>query len=634
MLLIPGILLPAAAISGIFIYLGNRGGYENTRLLILRTFMLGAAYQVLALEVLSLFKAIHWIALATAWLLPGAGIWTHLLLRRTRGHPIPLPHLSAPPRGWEWLLLGILAFILIATFTVAWVTPPQTWDSLTYHLSRVAHWSQNQSVGHYISGIERQNSMGIGAELLVLNLYVLTRGDWLANFPQWLAMLGSLLGVSLAAGLLGAKPFGQLLAACFAATLPMGIVQASSTATDYLTTFWTLCTAVEVLHYHQQDKKESLFFASLAAGLALLTKPIAIPYILPFAVWMAVLLLKRHGWRTGVKWGAVAVMVVGTVNAGYLVRNLVTYGHVANPADLAYHTNQMRNLPGWVSILSRNAGLHAGLPEAHGWNENIFKVVLRTHMLLGLGLEDPETTLVGYFQVRPPSTQEDFASNPYHAYLILGLSILMLPLRKRIPVKLLLYAACVTLGFFLFSFMYKWQIFGARFHLLFFVLFAPAAGVVLSHLKFKPVGALIATSLMILSFPWLFSIDSRPLLPKDGQGPSILSVSREELYFSNASGVAQGIRAITADLRQQKCSQVGLMLHGDDPEYLFWSMLGAPRDTLRLEWIVAGTPSVRYSREGFHPCAIVCSGCTAEQASLRNLDRQYESSGFTVYMGR
>jgi hypothetical protein len=629
-----GILLPIAAMSGIFIYLGNRGGYEHTRLLILRTFMLGAAYQVLALEVLSLFEAVNWIALACAWLLPGAGIWIHLLRQRRRGHSILLPNLSAPARGWEWLLLGILAVVLIATFTVAWVTPPQTWDSLTYHLSRVAHWSQNQSVGHYISGIERQNSMSIGAELLVLNLYVLTHGDGLANYPQWLAMLGSLLGVSHAAGLLGAKPFGQLLAACFAATLPMGIVQASSTATDYLTTFWTVSAAVEVLQFHQQERKESLFFASLAAGLALLTKPIAVPYILPFAVWMAVLLLTRHGWRTGVKWVAVAVMVVGTINAGYLARNLVTYGHIANPADLAYHSNQMRNLPGWVSILSRNAGMHAGLPQAHDWNENIFKLVLRIHILLGLGLEDPETTLVGYFQVRPPSTQEDFATNPYHAYLIIGLSSLIIPLRKRLPGRLLLYAACVMLGFIFFSFIYKWQIFGARFHLLFFVLFAPAAGVVLSHLKFKPVGTLSAISLLILSFPWLFSIDSRPLLPKDGQGPSILSESREELYFSNASGVAPAIRAITADLRQQECSQVGLMLHGDDPEYLFWSMLGAPRDTLRLEWIVAGTPSVRYTREVFHPCAIVCSGCTAEQASLRNLDWQYESSGFTLYMNR
>jgi hypothetical protein len=634
MLQLIGILLQISAISGLFIYIGNRCRYEHTRLLILRTFMLATAFQVLALEVLSLFDSVNWFALASAWLLAGAGLWIHLLRRRLRGHPILLPHLSAPGYGWEWLLLGILAVVLVTTFTVAWVTPPQTWDSLTYHLSRVAHWSQNQSVGHYVSGIERQNSMSIGAELLVLNLYVLSRGDRLANFPQWLAMLGSLLAVSHAAGLLGAKPFGQLLAACFAATLPMGIVQASSTATDYLTTFWTVCTAVEILQYHQKDRKESLFFASLAAGLALLTKPIAIPYILPFAVWMGVLLLIRQGWRTGVKWVAVAVMVVGTFNAGYLGRNLVTYGHIANPADLAYHSNQMRNLPGWVSILSRNAGMHAGLPEAHGWNENIFKVVLRIHMLIGLGLEDPKTTLVGYFQVRPPSTQEDFATNPYHAYLILGLSMLILPLRKRIPGKLLLYAACVTLGFILFSFIYKWQVFGARFHLLFFVLFAPAAGVVLSHLKFKLPGALIATSLLILSFPWLFSIDSRPLLPKDGQGPSIFSETREQLYFSNASGVAPAVRAITADLREQECSQVGLMLHGDDPEYLFWSMLGAPRDPLSLEWIVAGTPSVRYSREDFHPCAIICSGCTEEQASLRNLDRQYETSGFTIYMNR
>lgn len=630
MSLITGILLPVAAYSGLFLFLGSRWGYEHTRLLLLRSAALTAAYLVLALEALSLVKAVTWAGVSAAWLVPGLAFWIYLISRRVNGIPIQLPRFHLPGSGWEWLLLGVIVGVLVITFIVAWITPPQTWDSLTYHLSRVAHWSQNRSIGHYISGIERQNSMSPGAELLVLNSYVLTGGDRLANFPQWLAMLGSLVAVSVAAKLLGAKPFGQWLAACFAATLPMGIVQASSTATDYLTAFWTTCAAIEVLHYQVNAERRGPFFASLTAALALLTKPVSVPYLLPFMLWMAALLFKRYGWKAGLKLGAAALLTVIAINAGYLARNLSTYGNIANPADFEYHSNQLRSPAGLVSILSRNAGMQAGLAGASEWNENIFKVVLRIHMLLGLGLEDPRTTLVGEFQVRPPSTQEDFATNPYHAYLAIGLFALMFLLGRRLGNRPLLYAGGAVLGFILFSFIYKWQVFGARFHLLFFILFAPVAGAVLAGLRLKPFGVLVAVTLLGLSFPWLLSIDSRPLLSKEGQGESILSTSRQQLYFSNAIGIEEGVRAITTDIQQQDCLQVGLMLHGDEPEYLFWSLLGAPRNTLRVEWIVAGTPSARYQPEAFQPCAIVCSGCQEDR--LRDLDWQYESSGFALYM--
>jgi hypothetical protein len=509
---------------------------------------------------------------------------------------------------------------------------PQTWDSLSYHLSRVAHWSQNRSVGHYLTGIERQNSMSPAAELLILNTYVLTGGDQLANFPQWLAMLGSLVGVSLAAGRLGANRFGQWLAAAFAATLPMGIVQASSTTNDYVSTFWTVCVTVEVLQYTKKDERSALFFAGLAAALAILTKPIVVPYIVPFAAWIAVTLTRRQGLVMAGKWGAAALLVVLAINAGHLSRNLITYGHLVNPADLDYHSNQLRNLPGLISIALRNAGLQAGLPNAPTWNEFVYKVVLRVHLLLDLGLEDPRTTLAGYFQVRPPSTHEDVATNPYHAYLIIAIGGLMLPLRKKIGLRTALYAACTVLGFLLFSFMYKWQIFGVRFQLLFFVLFAPVAGQVFSNLRFKLMGTLAAVGLLALSFPWLVSTDSRPILSQDGQGVSILSAGREELYAYYDPWAFEKIRQVSQYVQEQGCSQVGLILHGDDPEYLYWVALGAPRDTLRIEWIVAGTPSARYRPDDFQPCAVLCKGCGVDTTPIRGLPLNFETSGYTVYM--
>lgn len=76
------------------------------------------------------------------------------------------------------------------------------------------------------------------AEFAIIHFYVLSGGDRLSNGVQWISMLGNLTGVSLIAKQLGGTKESQLLAALIAASLPMGILQASSTQTDYVVTLW------------------------------------------------------------------------------------------------------------------------------------------------------------------------------------------------------------------------------------------------------------------------------------------------------------------------------------------------------------------------------------------------------------
>ena len=52
------------------------------------------------------------------------------------------------------LLLGIVAL----------TAPPNTWDSMTYHMPRVEHWIENRNVEPYPTHILRQLSLGPGAE--------------------------------------------------------------------------------------------------------------------------------------------------------------------------------------------------------------------------------------------------------------------------------------------------------------------------------------------------------------------------------------------------------------------------------------------------------------------------------------
>jgi hypothetical protein len=573
------------------------------------------------------------LGLVIAWIAPIVVFAVWLRNRNTSGKRITLPDFQFPNSWWNRFLLLIIGVVLIITALVAWVAPPRTWDSLTYHLSRVAHWAQDRSIWHYATGIDRQTSMPPGAEEMVLNLYVLTQSDRLANFPQWFSMIGSLIGVSLIASYLGAKSSGQWLAACFAATIPIGIVEASSTITDYVTTFWIVCAVVECLAYYKYDENRSLFYLSLAAGLAMLTKPIAIPFLIPFMLWLAYLLIKRHGFVSALKWGGFAILVIGLINSGYLTRNYITYGALSNPVDFETHFNQLHSVQGLIATLLKNMGMHVGLPYLTEVNNTWNLLILKTVVKLGLDINDPRMTAVGYFRVSAPTTGEDTVSNPIHAYLIFTLFISMFFLSKKHGWSLIVYGMLVATTLILFSYIFKWNVFGTRYHLPFFVLFAPVAGVLLGSLERFKTGYMIAALLFIGSYPWLFSIDSRPLIPRIGYSlvqKSILNESRETLYFAN-SGVHDIYKQFTDKIKDYDCDDLGIMLLGDDPEYLLWVLMGAPRTSMRIEWVISG-PTARYSPPNFKPCAIICHSCTMQQTTLRGLEIAQQSGDIWLYL--
>ncbi|HSB90166.1 MAG TPA: hypothetical protein VLD63_09095, partial [Anaerolineales bacterium] len=243
-MVLPG-LLPVLAFALGFLYLGNvRPDWAWDRCF-LRGAVLFGAYAVVGAELLGLVHALTLPALLVLWLSPILVLGT-LLAVRTRGGRLRwprIPSFSAP----EVVMLILLGLFLLITGAVAYLAPPDTWDSLTYHMARVAHWAQSESLAHYATGIERQDLMPPGAELGMLHAYILAQGDRLANFPQWLAMLASLVGAAAVTRQLGAPRHAQLLAAVFVVTLPMGIAQASSTMTDYVVAIWVICVAYESL---------------------------------------------------------------------------------------------------------------------------------------------------------------------------------------------------------------------------------------------------------------------------------------------------------------------------------------------------------------------------------------------------
>jgi hypothetical protein len=626
--------IPLVACFCIFIFLHHRHPEDPIRRVVLNAVVWYGCYLVFWLEVLSIFKLVTQASLVMIWGVPIIAFIGWWWRKKAVGQQLTFPSIRFPHTWWDWLLLLVICCVLVTTALVAWISPPQTWDSLTYHLSRVAHWAQDRSIWHFATGSDRQTSMPPGAEEHILNFYIMTQGDRLSNFPEWFAMLGSLVGVSLIAYYLGAKTSGQLLAAGFAATIPMGIVQASSSITDYVATFWVICAIAEVMAYHKSDENRSLVYISLATGSAILTKPTVIPFLIPFICWLGYLLIKRHGLAITSKWGVSAILMTGIINVGYLARNVVTYGALSNPIDFTNHYNQLHSLQALVVTVLKNIGMQVGLPGLDKLNNAWFVMILKISVKLGLDINDPRMTALGHFHVSAPSNYEDAASNPYHAYLIFILFVLMFFLVKKHGKPFLVYGLLAASTFVLFSFIFKWNAFGTRYDLAFFVLFSPMAGIILGGFdKFKP-GTLIVGLLFVGSFPWLFSIVSRPLIahPEGIPGQiSILKDSRQDLYFANAPEQRAAYIQFTDLIKNAGCSDIGLMLHGEDPEYLIWVMMGAPDASLNIQWIIRG-PTDKYSQPGFKPCAIICHGCTTDQTPIRGLVIARQMSELWLYL--
>ena len=228
----------------------------------------------LATEGLSLFRALSPTGIAVLWAASLLGIgsvgWSKgWLLQGARQCRDVLRSLDR----LEWILTAGFSLILGALFVVAYLAPANTSDSLQYHMTRVVHWAQNQSIRHYATSFNPQIYNPIWAEEVILHFRQLWGNDRLANLVQWFSMAGSLIGVSFLARLLGANRKGQMAAAAFALSLPMGLLQATSTQNDYVVAFWLICLlSLTALSTVRPLTKLELLSTSLVLGLGLLTK--------------------------------------------------------------------------------------------------------------------------------------------------------------------------------------------------------------------------------------------------------------------------------------------------------------------------------------------------------------------------
>lgn len=292
-------------------------------------------------------EAILLVAVAAAW--------------QARGRPRP-PFPRVDLLAWRRhpvvaALAAVVAGAVAYQLFLVVATPPDNWDSMTYHLSRAAAWYQRHRVEYVPAHTDRQNAYQPNSELAILWTFVFLGRDTLAALPQWLAELATLTAVYGCARRLGFARPASLFASLLTATLTEIALQSVTTQNDLTSASLVLAAAYFALGRTRLDAA----LAGLAVALALGTKLTAV-FALPL---LAALGLARLGVRRLAEAAGFAVLAFAAVGFYGYGLNLVETG---KPLGAASETTDYRPAITTGGTVSTVARLSWRLVDLSGWH--------------------------------------------------------------------------------------------------------------------------------------------------------------------------------------------------------------------------------------------------------------------------
>ena len=550
-------------------------------------------------EGLSFTRSLTAEAISIFWLTTASALL--ILALRFQGFHCLVREISTGRRAFQSLALfyRLLSYVIIAiwftTLILAIVSPPNNWDSMTYHLPRVMNWIQNDSVEYYATGNSRQVVQPPLSSYATLQSIITTRQDYLVNLVQWVAGVWCLVVIAAIAKKLKASNRVAMLAVFFSATIPIGIAESTTTQNEWLMSLWVLLMAYLWLSY--SSGRITLRFVAVASGgllfCAASTKQQSLVFsFIFFVILLFTVFVRVRFWRATVvaTAGAIGAFLAlapqlvrnyssfGSVLGDPFLQNLITENRVGTarslPSELVLHSLFNIPVPGFLPV--EQIGEFLGDPFGQS-NQSIFSL---------WGLDN-------YLPYPGLQLHEDSAASPVTFFLgLLALVWLFWKHPKTVPRAYALATLSLYVGVFI---TVSAQIGSNRYLLPGMLLASVPIAMWLNALGPK---ILVSVTVLTASYACFFVLflEYRPILPNF----EVFTTAREDLYFKARPELLAGYQdfAESVDVKPDGMPQtIGLIQGYDDWEYPLWVLSKAPWSA-KIVHLGVLTSGIRFSLDG------------------------------------
>lgn len=222
---------------------------------------------------------------------------------------------------------------------------PHDWDSMTYHLPRMAHYLQVGNLDYFDANYWAQVVHPKNSTLLLLYTFLtFGRNEFLTQFPQFISYWMISVGVYGVTRRIGFDFTQGLFTSCVSSLIISGITQANSAQNDLILSAFISSSVYFLFAFRNSQNKMHLILAALGIGLAAGTKftfLIVMPSIMTLVLALTGSKNNRMGWYTNLAVTAAYVLIAMfffILPSGY-VENYKIFGNPFGSQDVnALHT--------------------------------------------------------------------------------------------------------------------------------------------------------------------------------------------------------------------------------------------------------------------------------------------------------
>lgn len=602
---------------------------------LIKTIVLWTSYLYFITELLSAFSILNKNMLLVTW----GGIDIILLcilIKEKVWITFRVREIKKCSFSWKY---GAAFFMCMVALLFAVLTIPYNWDSMTYHLSRVAYWREHQSVSHYATNIVRQITSPVLAEFIQTHIYILMDGsDRLLQLVQCISYVVNGILIYGLAKKIGCEKSMCLLSMLLFLTLPISFAEALTTQVDQFATLWLLAFCYFLIDYTRETdklffKKEiiaDVIYMSAMIAFGYLTKPSIMFAEVFLTVWLLICCIKRKDRILEIiKLLVCSVITIILLLFPEVLRNFFTFQALSDPIagtrqlvgttnPLYLFVNFLKNyLWNFANLYFQNFASKA--TDFMYWFSGVLQVDINAASISEDGRRFAMNTSRHF--------SHDTALNPVISFMQVFCIITIIKWKRYCKKNKISYGyvSVSILSFLCFCTVLRWEPYISRYMLSYFALMCPAIGIQLQNARENMKGkkskyyygilgilffVLMAETTCMIEYHINFVLRNNEVS------------ERIEGYFYHQKEAYNSYSKIREIVREMEYDNVGIISKEDSYDYPMFKMIEAYTD--KIEHVNVKNATEIYEDVNWIPeCLVVLEPDDIEEVECHGVRYNY-----------